>query len=610
MRVRLVASGLSLALASCVPAVPSSTGSPAGAAPAASCPEPELPAVEVTTPTDVLSPQRLLRRTALTLTGRPPTEAQRAALDAAVDDAGRAAVLDSVVNEALASTAFYEQMVAFGHDWIKVGRYTTGANGEAYWGHMSGSLFPCPADSIYNDALYVTGDASMSDRAADVCNGLAWDESGDVAETPVVEMEPWWAPGTTVRVVGRAGLQTRTHPSRDGEGTTVCGLYEGVYFTAGLRDDADDAAQPACSCGPNLIYCSPDQSGFAQSNTHNDNLQRRMAWDEPARLLAHLAVHDRPLSDLVVGDYSVGPNKLRHLYLRHGRQNPANLALDDNTFWKNDTDVPADPLHDSRDPMAWREFKPSDVHPHLLAERDYHYDPRTTTEESRGIPTAGVLTMMGSQSAFARERVRAARWLEIFACKDFVPPPATQEFSPFNVDPATTGTCQHCHTLIDPVAIHFKRWDFGGHYIGPTPMMPGIGPWLIPNDYTAASFPYARWRQTYIPNTVMTPISEEELAANEYARFLEFLPAGQRVFGVESDGTVGPLGFGKMLVASGEFDRCAVRRLSERFLGRDLDPAKEAGYIDALVEKFVAGDRQLKPFVRTLLREPTFARGL
>ena len=141
-------------------------------------------------------------------------------------------------------------------------------------------------------------------------------------------------------------------------------------------------------------------------------------------------------------------------------------------------------------------------------------------------------------------------------------------------------------------------------------MMPGIGPWLIPNDYTAGHFPYARWRQSYIPNTVLTPITEEELAANEYARFLEFLPAGQSVFGVESDGTVGPLGFGKMLVTSGEFDRCAVRRLSERFLGRDLDPAKEAGYIDALVEKFVANDRQLKPFVRALLREPAFGRGL
>jgi hypothetical protein len=390
----------------------------------------------------------------------------------------------------------------------------------------------------------------------------------------------------------------------------VCGVYEGTYFTAGLRDDANDATQPACSCGPNLIYCSPDQSGFGQSNSNDENMQRRMAWDEPARLLAHIAVHDRPLSDLVVGDYSVGPNKLRHLYLRQARQNPANLQLDDNTFWKNDTDVPADPQHDSRDPMAWREFKPSDVHPHLLADRDYHYDPRTTTEASRGLPTAGVLTMMGSQSAFARERVRAARWLEIFACKDFVPPPATQEFAPFDVDPATTGTCQHCHTLIDPVAIHFKRWDFGGHYIGPTPMIPGIGPWLIPNDYTAQYFPYARWRQSYIPNTVLTPITDEELAANEYARFLEFLPAGQSVFGVQSDGTVGPLGFGKMLVASGEFDRCAVRRLSERFLGRDLDPAREAGYIDALVEKFVANDRQLKPFVRALLREPAFGRGL
>jgi hypothetical protein len=566
---------------------------------------------------DTLSPTRLLRRMSLTLTGRPPSQAQLEAMVATTTTAEREALLEQLVDDALASPRFYAQMVAFGHDWLRVGRYSTGAQGEAYWGHMSGSLEVCPANSATPGALYVVGDAPMSDgrdgnnnRVPDVCEGLAWDASGRPGAPPV-SMEPWWAPGTTVQVVGRAGGGTRQHPRKDGRGTLTCGLYAGIYFTAGINDDAASIDDPSCSCGPNLVYCSPDGSGFAQSNTHDPTMQRRMAWEEPARLLGHIAWHDRPLSDLITGAYSVGPNKLRHLYVRHSRQNPANVAQDDDErWWKNGDAVPTDPDHDAADPYAWREFLPSALHRHLLADRDARYDPRTTREPPAGIPTAGVLTMFASQSAFARERVRAARWLEIFTCRDFAPPPASQQFSPFAVDPATTGTCQHCHALIDPAAIFFKRWDFGGHYIGPTPMIPQIGPWAIPTDYTANGMPYSRWRQSWVPGTVLTPITPAELAANPYAFFLDHLPRGQRLLGVEGDGTYGPLGFGKILLGSGQFDTCATRRVAELVLGRALDPVTEPGYIDALTTKFVNGGRRVRPFIRELLREPSVRRGL
>jgi len=99
-------------------------------------------------------------------------------------------------------------------------------------------------------------------------------------------------------------------------------------------------------------------------------------------------------------------------------------------------------------------------------------------------------------------------------------------------------------------------------------------------------------------------------AANPSARFIDFLPPEQSLLGEQSDGTVGPLGFGKLLMASGAFDRCAVRRLHERFVGRDLDPATEAGYLDALVEGFIAGDRKARPFIKLLTQTASFRRGL
>lgn len=79
---------------------------------------------------------------------------------------------------------------------------------------------------------------------------------------------------------------------------------------------------------------------------------------------------------------------------------------------------------------------------------------------------------------------------------------------------------------------------------------------------------------------------------------------------MEGDGTYGPLGFGKILLGSGQFDTCATRRVAELVLGRALDPVTEPGYIDALTTKFVNGGRRVRPFIRELLREPSVRRGL
>ncbi|RKG77216.1 hypothetical protein D7W79_15995, partial [Corallococcus exercitus] len=75
------------------------------------------------------------------------------------------------------------------------------------------------------------------------------------------------------------------------------------------------------------------------------------------------------------------------------------------------------------------------------------------------------------------------------------------------------------------------------------------------------------------------------------------------------DGTVGPLGFAKIIVAAGAFDRCVVRHLHAQVLGRDIDPAREAGYLDAQVERFVAGGRKVRPFIKSLTQSNLFQRG-
>lgn len=555
------------------------------------------PPVSTEPPKDVLTDTRVLRRISLALTGVTPVVSKYEAL-VATPEAQRAAALDAEVDALLSSPKFYEQMVRFGHEWLAVPAYTKGAQGDAYQGDMSGHLFKCGANTAHPGAFYSVGENASPGMQCDSTTV----ETNDV--------EPWWAPGTTVTVLGKAGTNVTTVV--DSMGRTVdCGLASGGYY--------DPSIPAGCGCGPHLVWCSPLSGLGAGSNFDLFNAQRRHPFEEPARLFAHLAWHDRPLSDLVVGNYSVGTNWLRALYVREGRQQGAPDVT--TQWWKASADTgPRDPLHPTpEDPQAWREFTVESLNPYLLARRDYAYDPRTTTQPPDGLPAAGVLTMMGPLSAFPRERVRAARFLEMFACSSFNPPPAGVTFPPYEGDPATGGTCLHCHRALDPAAIFFKRWDFGaGSYYVPWPFMPGVGRWRITAAWVSGQYPHSaadnspgfRWKNAFVPGTVMTPTTTAQAMANPEALLLDTMPPDYSLLGATSDGTMGPLGFGKLLINSGAFDRCAVRKIYARFVGRELDPAAEAGYVDALSREFVARDRKLKPFIKYLLTQSEFRRGL
>jgi hypothetical protein len=339
-------------------------------------------------------------------------------------------------------------------------------------------------------------------------------------------------------------------------------------------------------------------------------------WEEPARLLAHLAWHDRPLDELIVGNTSVGPSRVQSAYVRWGRMSGVTTLDDDASWWRSSGwDAPHDPHHDATSPMAWSEFPISERNPYFLADRNVTFDPRTEPREAlEGLPSAGVLTSLGMLAAYPRERVRAARMLETFACESFEPPPGDVQFEPYHTDAATEGTCQHCHVRIDPAAIHFKRVQRVGATSG-TYQILGIGNWQLPDAWVDLAYPWngAPWPRllrSFVPDTRMTPVSENAANQDAYRLFLDFLPEDQTLLGATSDGTIGPLGFGKLLLTSGTFDRCAVRRLHERVVGRDIDPTTESGYLDALTSTFVDGNREVRPFIRHLIASESFQRGL
>lgn len=554
---------------------------------------------------------RVYRRVFLSLRGRPPNTDEVATFAGASDDAARNAVIDSAIDDALASVEFYRQAVEFGHDWIRNGAAINGTTGDGYMGNDSTHLRQCASDTAHPDAWFIASPQ------------LAMDESVRCTETdaPTRSVEPWWAPGTMVTLVGDAAADVDSVLDSEGE-ESDCGTVLNVYYSA--------ASSNGCGCGPNAAWCYPD-TGLGMANDRAGS-QRRDLWDEPARLIAHLIWHDRDLSHTVVSNYTVATTRLAAWYLRFGRQTGLyNEELDGNTTWFRPEVGSAlgDPEHtDMSDADRWREILPGDLAPQLMAlgdeptgdlSRTFEWNPADNAGPAPGIPYSGVLTMPGTMSYYPRERVRAARFIEIFACRSFDPPPPDQVFPAIGRDIATSGPCMHCHVLMDPVAIAFRRWIFGGdpgsNYVQRS-RLAGIGSQPLPMDLFEPGLEYthnawfaagaARWRGEWVGDTIMTPIAQSTIDADPNALFYDTIPSEYTIFGEHTDGTMGPLAFGKVLVQSGEFDRCATQRIYERFVGRELNPEREGRYIRELTQQFVEGGRQVRPFLRALLTAAEF----
>ena len=74
-----------------------------------------------------------------------------------------------------------------------------------------------------------------------------------------VEVEPYWAPGTSVKV---CAFDARTNPI--GESGALCNTADG------FRD-------PTCGCGPNLIWCAPGSVEREVRNAFGESLDKLLA---------------------------------------------------------------------------------------------------------------------------------------------------------------------------------------------------------------------------------------------------------------------------------------------------------------------------------------------
>jgi hypothetical protein len=223
--------------------------------------------------------------------------------------------------------------------------------------------------------------------------------------------DPFWAPGTTVKV-----CQPDANPAEFTPAGVACGSYAG-------------SLDPACGCGPQLRYCNPPDWRERVVAGFNQEVEER---------IRHLLAADASYLDLLEGRTMWVNGPMVH-YLRYQRWQAQSMSLEE---------YPVD----------------ASMLPNLPATAESTWRPVTLGPEQSGVLTSAAYLMR-----FTVNRARAKRFYEGFRCEPFVPPPDGIALgTSTSLDVAKRPGCSSCHYTLEPAAATWGRWmPFGAGYLDP-----------------------------------------------------------------------------------------------------------------------------------------------
>ncbi len=340
-----------------------------------------------------------------------------------------------------------------------------------------------------------------------------------------VEVSPYWAPDTTIRVCAFDAQENLT--VTDERGNTI--------------DCSVNTNNAGCGCGPNLRWCQSPADGTLATITTSMNEQLLRYMDAVVR-------DDRPYTDVILGkDFEIdGP-----------------LA-----FWLNNQSrtggntLPAAPLQDH--PIPDRAFTDA-----------------TWQTVQRGDQHAGVLSMPGYLLKFGSNRGRANRFYDAFLCQHFESnepiPPATDEC---HKEPDLTKRCgcKGCHLAVEPAAAHWGRWAEAGLIAMTDAQFPTYNEQCAGRN--GARIPVCRL--FYFTEADVTDSASE----SEYVGMLRaYVFADEaRAANIEE----GPIGIAEGAVETGTFASCTVQKMWTRLMSHPPTEA-EAETVAELAADFANG---------------------
>lgn len=350
-----------------------------------------------------------LRALSLDLRGKLPSEADYARIGA------HGTIPDSLIDEWLATDEFADRAVRHHREliWNNIGNVQLVATNTQGLGQ-------------FGSGVYVRGEGMRRRYRGDDVTCLdepaTFTPDGDIEYTMIagakregwVWVEPYWAPGTRVKVCAydaQAGLVSSSHRR--------CDIASGNNETS-------------CGCGPNLRWCVTGDMGI---------LTRSMSEDVDRRVAA-LIKEDRPYSELFTSRRAFVNGPLVH-------------------FWKHLTSFP-----------AGVQINPNPMDPERLPDLPWSAKDTWVAVE---LPAhhSGILTSPVWLLRHQTNRARANRFLDAFLCSAPAPPPGGLPALDPRVRPdpdlQKRDGCRYCHLFLEPTGAYWGRWpERGAGYLNPT----------------------------------------------------------------------------------------------------------------------------------------------
>lgn len=524
-----------------------------------------------------LEPTRLLRRLSLDLRNHVPTAEELAA--------AREGVSEDVVDAFLNSEGFVQVMREHHADlvWPNLDTVELVPNS-----HL---LYPYPVgggEVIYYSPLRAVLMRQVGDtQLYTPCRNepATYDDEGNlnVEEVRVgdqvvaytegyVEVEPYWAPGTTVKVCGFDALDnpvgrvcpgpSERYPFAESICRGIVALerfleepYEGSSISC---NSAFAYLSPDCGCGPNLQNCATPQ--VVQTIASN-------LLEQQLRIVQEVVQEGGAYEEILTRNSIEWSGPAVH-YMRYH----APLVLDVYSGELEDWNLPDLDYTDSR----WVRAPRSNLH-------------------------AGLLTSPGFLLRFATDRMRAHRYYNAFECRSFVPSgplPSPFEECSQNEDLTERCGCDSCHLTLEPLASHWGRFIENG--------FGELTQERYPNDYAAAGcVPPVESAETFY-----RCIREYEVQPTEQTRpYLGQLKA--YVFRDPAEHDLieqGPKRRVAEALGSGVLQECLAQRMWMEFMRREPTPDEFREVIPELVNVFEESGRDVKALVKAIVTHPAYGR--
>jgi hypothetical protein len=533
---------------------------------------------------DVAQPldgQRLLRRISLDLRGYTPS------YDEAQQQRGQSDVPSSLIDQFLHADEFRGVMRHFheGQLWPNIDQVSLVPDT-----HMLYAADLMPGLTVYYSPL-----RAVFMRTAGGSNLFVpckpeparFDAMGNVIADPVmmgnmviayqegyVEVEPYWAPGTTIKVCGFDAQASASGPVCPGPASRypfldpTCQQFQQYADALHVPFEGSSMAcdsflgaflSPACGCGPNLKLChTMDTLATLRSSLLEQEL----------RIIDRVIVNDQPYHDILrTKSFDVnGP--VAHYFTYQSRLNYDLYGAQDPT-----SPIPQGLAFTDKD--KWIAVDRTGKH-------------------------SGILTTPGYLLRFQSNRARAHRFYEAFECSAFIPSgplPAPSEPCSKHEDLTKRCGCNACHTTLEPMASHWGR--FAEYGISP------IDDVQYPEIFGGAcAQPFSSLEQAFrcFRFYKMTAVGEEVPYQYQLNAYVFRTP--DQIVNIDQ----GPVHLAQQSIDSGAFATCTARKLWAYFMRRQPTSDEDTSVIPALVKQYEASNFNLRTMVNQIVAHAAYRR--